>query len=87
VPNLELSWQQAAVALRLARRSRLTAIAVLTQESALVLGLFALWQFAGSFSVMGPGGALARGRWIWHLERVLHLPSETSVHRLFLPIR
>jgi hypothetical protein len=59
----------------------------LTQESALVLGLFALWQFAGSFSVMGPGGALARGRWIWHLERVLHLPSETSVHRLFLPIR
>jgi hypothetical protein len=95
VPNLELSWSQAAiaagglaiaaVALRLARRSRLTAIAVFTQETALVLGLFALWQFAGSFSVMGPGRALARGRWIWHLERAAHLPSETSVQRLFLP--
>jgi hypothetical protein len=93
--NIELSWTQAAVlaagliiasvALRLARRSRLTAIAVFLQESSLVIGLFALWQFAGSFAVMGPGGALARGRWIWHLERTLHLPSETAVQRLFLP--
>ena len=94
VPNLMLSWQQAAnvagclavaaVALRLARRSRLTAIAVFTQESALVFALFALWQFAGSFSVMGPGGALRRGRWIWDLERAAHLPSETGVQRLIL---
>jgi hypothetical protein len=95
VPNLELSWQQAgvvtcclaavAVALRLARRPRLTGVATFTRESALVLGLFTLWQFAGSFSVMGPGAALARGRWIWHLERELYLPSETSLQRLFLP--
>jgi hypothetical protein len=93
--NLELSWQQAAVLagclvvltllLRLARRPRLTAVATFTRETALVLALFALWQFAGSFSVMGPGGALGRGRWIWHLERVMYLPSETSVQRLFLP--
>ena len=34
---------------------------------------------------MGPDGALARGRWIWHLERDLRLPSEASVQRLFLP--
>jgi len=95
VPNLELSWQQAAVvagclaaaaiALRLARRPRLTAIGVFTLQSALVFALFALWQFAGSFSVMGPGGALSRGRWIWDLERAAHLPSETAVQRLFLP--
>jgi hypothetical protein len=95
VPNLELSWQQAgvvtcclavvAIALRLARRQRLAGTATFIQESALVFALFTLWQFAGSFSVMGPGGALARGRWIWHLERDLHLPSETSVQRLFLP--
>src|SRR5215469_3215533 len=93
--NLELSWQQAAVLagcivvvtvlLRLARRPRLTATATFTQETALVLALFTLWQFAGSYSVMGPGGALGRGRWIWHLERVMYLPSETSVQRLFLP--
>jgi hypothetical protein len=95
VPNLELSWQQAgvvtcclaavAIALRLARRPRVAGLATFIQESALVFGLFTLWQFAGSFSAMGPGGALARGRWIWHLERDLHLPSETSVQRLFLP--
>jgi PAP2 superfamily len=93
--NLELSWQQAAilagclvvltVLLRRARRPRLAAAAAFTRETALVLVLFALWQFAGSFSVMGPGGALARARWIWHLERVLYLPSETGVQRLFLP--
>src|SRR5580698_8375710 len=95
MPNIELSWTQAAVvaggliiasvALRLARRSRLTAAAVFLQESALVVALFTLWQFAGSFTVMGPDGALARGRWIWHLERTLYLPSETALQRLFLP--
>jgi hypothetical protein len=95
MPNLELSWQQAAivtcclaaaaVTLRLTRRPRLAGISTFIRESALVFGLFTLWQFAGSFTVMGPGGALARGRWIWHLERELHLPSETSLQRLFLP--
>jgi hypothetical protein len=75
----------ASAGFRLARRSRLTAAAVFLQESALVVALFALWQFAGSFAVMGPGGALARGRWIWQLERTLHLPSETALQHLFLP--
>jgi hypothetical protein len=93
--NHELTWQQAAilagamvvvtVLLRGTRRRRLIAAATFTQETALVLALFALWQYAGSFSVMGPGGALGRGRWIWHLERVLYLPSETGVQRLVLP--
>jgi PAP2 superfamily len=54
-------------------------------EAALLFGLYGLWQFAGSFTVMGPGGALPRARWLWHAERVLYLPSETSVQRIFLP--
>jgi hypothetical protein len=54
-------------------------------ESALLFGLYALWQFAGSFTVMGTSGALPRGRWLWDAERVLHLPSETAVQRLVLP--
>ena len=93
--HLELSWQQAAgaaaglaiatVALRAARKPRLASAAVFTQETALVIGLFALWQYAGSFSVMGPGGALSRARWIWHFERAVHLPSETAIQRFFLP--
>jgi len=63
---------------------RLTAAAAVTREAALLFGLFALWQLAGSFSVMGPGDALARAGWIWHAERVLMLPSEASVQRPFL---
>lgn len=93
--HFELTWQQAAgaaaclaittAALRVTRKPRLTSISVFTQETALVIGLFALWQYAGSFEVMGPGGALGRARWIWHVERVLRMPSETAVQRVFLP--
>ena len=93
--HLELSWEQAAgaaaglavatVALRAARKPRLASVAVFTQETALVIGLFALWQYAGSFSVTGPGSALSRARWIWNFERAIHLPSETAIQRLFLP--
>jgi PAP2 superfamily len=92
--DLELSWRQAgvaatglivaSVALRAARKPRLAAIAVFTQESGLILGLFALWQLAGSLAEVSPDGALARSRWIWHFERVVHLPSETSMQKLIL---
>jgi hypothetical protein len=54
------------------------------QEAGLLFVLYALWQFAGSFSVMSPAGALPRARWIWHAERVAHLPSETAVQHPFL---
>jgi hypothetical protein len=55
------------------------------REAALLCGLYGLWQFAGSFTVMSSAGALPRARWIWHAERLLQLPSETAVQRLFLP--
>jgi hypothetical protein len=67
------------------RQHKMAVAGAITREAALLFGLFSLWQFAGSFSVMGPGGALARGRWIWHLERLLRLPSEASIQRVFLP--
>src|ERR1700730_6226651 len=54
-------------------------------ESALLFGLYALWQFAGSFTVMSASGALPKARWLWHAERVLYLPSETALQRPFLP--
>ena len=54
-------------------------------ESALLFGLYGLWQFAGSFTVMGTSGALPRARWLWDAERVLYLPSETDLQRLILP--
>jgi hypothetical protein len=83
-----------AVALRAAFRSpavrplpalRLTALAAFAQETGTVLALFALWQLAGSHQVLGRDGALGRARWLWHAERVLHMPSETVVQRAFLP--
>lgn len=93
--NAELSWQQAAAAgagagvvaaaLAAARRPRLIAAALFARETALILGLFALWQYAGSFTVMGPGGALARSQRIWRFERALHLPGEAAIQRVFLP--
>jgi hypothetical protein len=53
-------------------------------ESALLFGLYALWQFAGSFTVMGTSGAIPRARWLWQAERFVHLPSETVLQHPFL---
>jgi len=83
-----------AVAMRRASRAqairpvpavRLTAAAAFAREAGTVLALFSLWQLAGSHPALGPGGAIARARWLWHAERVLHMPSETVVQRAFLP--
>jgi PAP2 superfamily len=94
VVNLELSWPAAAVsagvlaagavAARRARSRRVATAAGFAREAAVLLGLFALWQLAGSYAVMGPDGALGRARWIWHAERAVHLPSEATVQRGFL---
>ena len=53
-------------------------------EAALLFGLYALWQFAGSFTVMGTSGAIPRARWLWQAERFLRLPSETALQHPFL---
>jgi hypothetical protein len=95
VPHLELSWPQAAVlaavlavaavVLIRTRRARLAAAGRFTGEAALLVGLFGLWQYAGSFAFLPASGALPRARWLWHAERWLHLPSETALQRVFLP--
>ncbi len=92
--NLELSWPAAAVTAaclagaslgcRRARPPRLRLAAGFLQEAAVLLALFALWQLAGSYAVMGPDGAVARAQWIWHAERAVHLPSEAGVQQAFL---
>ena len=95
LPHLELTWRQAALAAAVlaavaahhhsTRRARVVAIGRFTGETALLAALFALWQYAGSFTFMSPDGGLPRGRWLWHAERWLHLPSETALQRVFLP--
>jgi PAP2 superfamily len=69
----------------LAARISLAGLTAVGQEAGIVVGLFALWQFAGRYTARVRGGALARAEWIWHAERVARLPSETAVQRLFLP--
>ena len=89
MPHFMLSWQDAAyIGLILALagatlRGRRVAAPLI--EAAVLFGLYALWQFAGSFTVLGSAGGPGRGRWIWHLERTLRLPSEAWVQHLFLP--
>jgi hypothetical protein len=49
------------------------------RETAIVLALYALWQYAGTLALLKVDGAIARGHWIFHLEHELHLPTELSV--------
>jgi hypothetical protein len=93
--NIALSWQQGAVlaaaliaaglALSATGRRRLVALAPFARESGYVAGLYALWQLAASASLLGTSGAFARARWIEHVERAGHLPSELDAQRLITP--
>jgi hypothetical protein len=67
------------------QRPRLAATGRFTGEAALLAGLFALWRYAGTFSVLPSSGGLPRGQWLWHAERWVHLPSEAAVQQVFLP--
>lgn len=72
----------AGVGLRLARRAPRRAD--LAGETAIVLGLYALWQEGGSLAVNHVEGAVSNARALWHTERALHLPSEVSLQHLIL---
>jgi PAP2 superfamily len=93
--DLELSWRAAAVAsgglafaviaVRRRENPRLTVAAAMGREASILLALFALWQFAGSYSVISPDGAIDRAQWLWNTERAMHMPSETAIQHAFLP--
>jgi len=94
VVNLQLHWPEAAVTaaalgvlavgLRASRLPRATGAAVVSQEAALVFALYSLWQFAGSFAMLSPAGAVGRARWIWQFERAAGMPSEAAVQQPLL---
>ncbi len=82
-----LTWQTAAagavfllvvgvVSLRFARGAWQAKVAPVVRESGVILALYALWQYAGGLSLGHADDAVARGKWIWDIERSLHLPSE-----------
>lgn len=63
---------------------RLRAAAALAREASLVLGLYALWNYAGTLQLRHVGGAMSHGMSVWRLERDAWLPSEVSVQRLVI---
>jgi hypothetical protein len=56
----------------------------LLKEFVLLNILFIVWRIVGHYSVFHEAGAFGRGRWLWHAERVLHLPSEATMQRQLL---
>jgi len=91
VQDVALTWQQAAgltaglaaVAIGLSTTSvrRLRIAAPFARETTVIAGLYALWQLAGTLSVLGTNGAYSRAEWIERTERTWHLPSEVSIQR------
>ena len=55
------------------------------RETAVVLGLYALWQFAGTLSLLHVDGAIAAGDWIFDLAAATcTCPSELTVQHAVL---
>jgi hypothetical protein len=46
--------------------------------------LFIVWRIVGRLSLFHEAGAFGRGRWIWNVERVLHLPNEAAMQHVVL---
>jgi PAP2 superfamily protein len=94
VQTVGLSWQHsfeaaAAVAaggaaLRLSPRRSAQALGAFAREVAVIGVLYAVWQLAGDVSGASTNGALARARWIEHVEHYLPLPSERTVQHAVL---
>jgi hypothetical protein len=64
----------------------LTVAGAFAREAALVLGLYAVWQYAGSLSVARVDEGFANGRAVWRAEQFLHLPSEVTFQRMLLDV-
>jgi PAP2 superfamily len=67
-----LAWWRAA-------RSWQRAVATFARELALVLSLYTIWILAGRLSEIRVDEGLANGRWVYHAQQWLHLPSETHL--------
>jgi hypothetical protein len=90
-----LNWSQAAwlalglalagIFIRPAGRHWVAVVTAAARETAIVLGLFSFWQLAGRLSLLRLDEARGHALWIWHFEQAVHLPSEITIQRWFLP--
>jgi hypothetical protein len=53
-------------------------------QASLIAALYSLWQLIASYADRRVGGAVEHGRWVWRVERDLHLPSEAGLQHLIL---
>ncbi|MFT7476022.1 MAG: hypothetical protein ACI81L_002968 [Verrucomicrobiales bacterium] len=60
-------------------------LAAFAREATIISLLYSLWQFAGRLSLLGIDDALARGAWLWDLERTLLLPNELTLQTWMIP--
>ncbi|QDQ96763.1 phosphatase PAP2 family protein [Tomitella fengzijianii] len=65
--------------------ARALAAARLLREAAVVVGLYAVWQWVGGVAGRTTDGAVAHGQAILDLEHALHLPGEHAVQQWILP--
>jgi hypothetical protein len=89
---MAMTWQQAAVlasgllvaavCLYQGALPRLRGLSPFAREAGVIAGLYALWQLAGTLSVLGTTGAFQRADWIERTERDWWLPSEASMQGL-----
>jgi hypothetical protein len=63
---------------------RLDSSVVVAREAALVLGLYAAWQYIGSLSFGGFERADAAGLWLAEVEAALRWPSEAAIQQAAL---
>ncbi len=90
-----LEWEPAAlvvfvlvgavIALRPVATRWADVVGAFARELAVMFTLYAVWRLAAQLSLMQVDGAVWRGRWLWDVQRAVHLPSEVSVQRLVLP--
>jgi hypothetical protein len=75
----------AGIAARWSSISFVRSAGAFARETALVLALYAIWNYAGRLSLVHVNEAFSHGRWVWRTEHWLHLPSEVSFQKLLLP--
>jgi PAP2 superfamily len=93
MPNLMWTWQQAVTIAAVLAAGWLVLLGIgrapktqpFLREAALIIGLYAFWQYAGSLSGAGTYAAVGRGQSIWNTERSAHLLSEHTVQGWILP--
>ena len=68
-----------------ARDHRIALTGMVGWQAAVLIAAYGLWQYTGSIALVGTTDGIDRGHRLWDFERRLHIPSEASFQRLFLP--